>query len=116
MFADSEAPKLPIDQCLSRERSAFSPAGEKVAVRPDEAGPRRQRPKTAPSPRLSPPIFCKNAAVGHHAASAKKSGERGQHVMMKERFSGDQTCSPSARAEGGDVGRTNYYLYSEEAL
>jgi hypothetical protein len=36
MFADSESPKLPIDQFLRRERSPFSPEGEKVADRPDE--------------------------------------------------------------------------------
>ncbi len=40
----------------------------------------------------------------------------GQHGIMKERFSGDQTCSPSARVEGVDVGRTNYYLYPKVAL
>ena len=27
MFADSDPPKVPIDQCLPRERSPFSPSG-----------------------------------------------------------------------------------------
>ena len=36
MFEESESPKLPFDQCLPPERRPFSPAGEKVAERPDE--------------------------------------------------------------------------------
>ena len=36
MFNESESPKLPFDQFLPPERSLFSPAGEKVADRPDE--------------------------------------------------------------------------------
>ena len=36
MFEESDSPKLPFDQCLPRERSPFSPLGEKVADRPDE--------------------------------------------------------------------------------
>jgi hypothetical protein len=38
MFEESDSPKLPFDSCLSRERSPFSPSGEKVADRPDEGG------------------------------------------------------------------------------
>jgi len=63
---------------LPRERSPFSPSGEKVAVRPDEgAFLECSVLKWPPPTRPTPPIFCKNAATGHHAASAKKSGERG---------------------------------------
>jgi hypothetical protein len=36
MFEESDSPKLPFDQFLPRERSPFSPKGEKVADRPDE--------------------------------------------------------------------------------
>jgi hypothetical protein len=36
MVEDSDSPKLPFDKCLSRDRSPFSPSGEKVADRPDE--------------------------------------------------------------------------------
>ena len=116
MFADSESPKLPIDQCLSRERSAVSPSGEKVAVRPDEGvfleGSVLKRP---PHPGPLPQFFARTLPWDTTLRQQKNRGRGGQHGMMKERFSGDQTCSPSARAEGVDVGRTNYYLYSEEA-
>jgi hypothetical protein len=64
MFADSESPKSPIDRCLRRERSPFSPSGEKVAARPDEGafveGSVLKRP---PHPDPLPPIYCKNAAM-----------------------------------------------------
>jgi hypothetical protein len=36
MFEESHSLKWPFDQCLPRERSPFSPSGEKVADRPDE--------------------------------------------------------------------------------
>ena len=36
MSGESDSPKLPFDQFLPRERSPFSPSGEKVADRPDE--------------------------------------------------------------------------------
>jgi len=117
MFKESESPKLPFNQFLPPERSPFSPSGEKVAVRLDEGafleGSVLKRP---PHPGPLPQFFARTLPWDTTLRQQKNRGRGGQHGMMKERFSGDQTCSPSARAEGGDVGRTNYYLYSEEAL
>ena len=83
MFEESDSPKLSFDHCSRRERSPFSPSGEKVADRPDEGDfLRRQRAKTAPSPRPSPPIFATTLpcdATQH----PQKMGERGKYAAVQ---------------------------------
>ena len=84
MFEESDSPRLPFDQCLPRERSPFSPSGEKVAVRPDEgafAGGRG--PKRAPHPSPLPQFFASILPSNNSLSLSKKSRERGQHGAVQ---------------------------------
>ena len=107
---------LLINVCRVNAVPSF-PRGEKVADRPNEGafleGSVLKRP---PHPGPLPQFFARTPPWDTTLHQQKNRGRGGQHGIMKERFSGDQTCSPSARAEGVDVGRTNYYLYPKVAL
>ena len=77
MFEESDSPKLPFDQCLPRERSPFSPSGEKGADRPDEGtivdGSVLKRP---PHSGPLPPIFARTLPC-HTTLHPQKIGGRG---------------------------------------
>ena len=79
MFNESESPKLPLDQFLPPERSLFSPAGEKVADRPDEgAFVKRSVLKRPPHPGPLPQFLHERYHVTPRCIR-KKLVERGQY-------------------------------------
>jgi hypothetical protein len=83
MVEDSDSPKLPFDQCLSRERSPFSPSGEKVADRPDEGALLERSVLERPlTPALSP-TFLQERCHMTPRSIRKKLAERGQHGVVQ---------------------------------
>ncbi len=82
MFADSDPPKVPIDQCLPRERSPFSPSGEKVAARPDEGafveGSVQERP---PHPNPLPQFFARTLPCNTTQHPQRIGGEGGNMAL-----------------------------------